>query len=185
VTYTRIAIVARAFPLAEEERLERRGFVVVLPPGGPAQSFAIESTTQGGLRVEMRTLLDRYVGEPIEVAVYAFDSEDSRLGADTVAELVPSRRVNLKQTSVRRNRFKPFNAPWLGHKIDCWIPAWYVPEERPSLLKAIDFDVYSAPASGDETKTRVKVRNKIQDAANRKERYEASKANKLIGKENV
>lgn len=177
----RIALVPRARPVgAEGEIEERRGFAVV-ERDGKVQWFVLESTTPGGLRLELQTFLERFAGETIEVAAYRFRAPDSELGVSVVAGLLPGIAIiELRQSAVRRHRFKPdFGRKFAGQRFERFSPDWYVRPEPMPLLKGVDFDAYRCAEPIDLPKKK-RVRDRAAERARAKARREVAEQEDAI-----
>ena len=142
----RIALV----PRIEYDVPGPRGAIYVSEDGGKTKRCALETPTPGGLRLEVQTLLNRYVGQDVEIAVYCYDQDESRKGVAVLTAILPSSvpvvHTGNRQSPQRGKRgWDPFVADFSGKVLHSFMPAWYEQEEAPSLLRAIDLDSYTLP----------------------------------------
>lgn len=140
--FVRFAIVPRvnAHPDSEEQQL--RGYVVIKHHDREAYSIAIETSSRGGIKAELRTLLTRYVGQNVEICLFECASEESRQGVAAALEVIKAPVRPLKCRWMRRPRFRPFDKPFLGRRFSGFVPSWYEPEAREPSLRALNFDDY-------------------------------------------
>lgn len=140
--FIRFAIFPRVNGAPEDSDVAAlRGFVVIQDPDGNLTKLAIESSNRPGIRLELQTLLERYVGQNVEVCLFESECKESRLGV-AAAEFLgcPVRKLTLKWP--RRDQFKPFSKPFLGRRFYSYSPDWYQPVERGSALRALNFEDY-------------------------------------------
>lgn len=141
----RVALV----PRCDYDKPGPRGVIYVSEDGAETVKHAQETPTPNGLRREVQTLLNRYVGQDVELAIYGYERDESRKGVAVLALLlpgVPIHETGLRQPPQRGKRnWDPFARNFRGKVLRAFVPDWYEPEEPASLLRAIDLDSYALP----------------------------------------
>ncbi len=100
----------------------------------------IESTGELGLRLEMQTLLERYIGQTLEVCVYEAGSEGSKTACEIVRNLIHCRTIYCKGKIVWCN---PFATPFRGETTINFNPPWHIKAKRESSQRGVDPDDYA------------------------------------------
>ncbi len=119
------------------------------------QRIALETPTRGGLALELKTLLARYLGRDVQIVAYSYDQPESYIGIQVVNAVAPEALLvvtDCRQAPHRRQRrWDPFKACFRGAKVlEHYSPAWYQLETAPTLLRGIDLSDYTLPTSFDD-----------------------------------
>jgi hypothetical protein len=143
----KIVIVPRVLE-SDKEGGSRGRFFVQHEGSAQIESVAQETPTPGGLRLEIKTLLNRYLGQDLSVVIYQYDQEESERGVAVASALLPGVPVVVtgkRQQPYRSSRHWDCFKNFTGKVLHAFVPPWYEPEEPPILIRGIDLDNYALP----------------------------------------